>query len=223
MPLDLANYEAKTRKAVKAFWTGRNAASTKQAASGKLDQGQRAAVTGGKNMDGFLSLVTDLVSGNGLKSTDIHLHRKALTLPGFFRPTKLWDMVIMDRGNLVAALEFKSQTPPRSATIATTAPRKRSAPHTISGPRTAKVPSATFRDPSSAGSSLSRMRLAHALQSAMLRRTFLPSLNSVMPVISSDITCSARSSSRNNSTLRLLLSPHRNPPSKTADLPPTLT
>lgn len=112
MPLHLANYEAKTRKAVKAFWTGRSAASIKQAAAGKADQGERAAVTGGKNMDGFISLVTDLVRGNGLKSADIHLQRKALTLPGFFRPTKLWDLVIMDRGKLIAALEFKSQVGP---------------------------------------------------------------------------------------------------------------
>ena len=63
-------------------------------------------------MDGFLSLVTDLVRGNGLKSAEIQLQRKALSLPGFFRPTKLWDMVILNRGELIAALEFKSQVGP---------------------------------------------------------------------------------------------------------------
>ena len=35
-----------------------------------------------------------------------------LTLPGFFRPTKLWDMLVMYQGQLVAALEFKSQVAP---------------------------------------------------------------------------------------------------------------
>lgn len=112
MPLNLANYEVKTRKAVKAFWTGRAAAHMKQLTSGKADQGERSAVTGGKNMDGFILLVSDLVRANGLKTADIHLQRKALTLPGYFRPTKLWDMVIVDRGRLVAALEFKSQVGP---------------------------------------------------------------------------------------------------------------
>ena len=112
MPLDLANYEAKAKAAIKAFWKGRHAASTKQAASGRADQGERSAVTGGKNMDGFISLMRDLVRDNGIKSAEIHLERKALTLPGYFRPTKLWDMLIMDRGQLVAALEFKSQIGP---------------------------------------------------------------------------------------------------------------
>ena len=35
-----------------------------------------------------------------------------LTLPGYFRPTKLWDLLVIDRGRLVAALEFKSQVGP---------------------------------------------------------------------------------------------------------------
>lgn len=112
MALNLANYEAKTRKAGKTFWAGRTAASLKQVASGKADHGERSAVTGGKNMDGFLSLVRDLVHGNGLQSAEIHLQRKALTLPGLFRPTKLWDMVILHHGKLIAALEFKSQVGP---------------------------------------------------------------------------------------------------------------
>jgi len=112
MGLYLANYEAKTKQAVKGFWSGRHAARTKQIASGKADQGERSSVTSGKNMDGFLSLVEDLTRGNGLKAATIHLQRKALTLPGFFRPTKLWDMVILDGQTLIAALEFKSQVGP---------------------------------------------------------------------------------------------------------------
>jgi hypothetical protein len=112
MALSLANYETKVRKAVKSFWTGRDEARLKQAAGGTSDRGERAAVTAGKNMNGFVSLMEDLVRVNGLKSADIHLSRRLLTLPGFFRPTKLWDIVIMDRGTLVAALEFKSQVGP---------------------------------------------------------------------------------------------------------------
>jgi len=112
MPLDLANYERKARRAVQSFWKGRSAASERQAASGRRDQGERSAVTAGKNMDGFISLMRDLVSANGLQRADIHLQRRVLTLPGYFRPTKLWDMLVMDRGRLIAALEFKSQVGP---------------------------------------------------------------------------------------------------------------
>lgn len=112
MPIDLADYESKAREAVKAFWGKRVAARQKQLEAGKADQGERAGVTAGKNMDGFLSLVIDLVQANGLSREDIHLKRRVLTLPGYFRPTKLWDLLITHRGHLVAALEFKSQVGP---------------------------------------------------------------------------------------------------------------
>lgn len=112
MALDLADFESRTRSAVKTFWAGRKAAAKKQASSGRSDRGQRGAVTAGKNMDGFVALIRELVHRNGLKSAEIHLVRKALTLPGYFRPTKLWDIVVMDQGSLIAALEFKSQVGP---------------------------------------------------------------------------------------------------------------
>ena len=112
MALDLANYEEKARRAVTAFWRGRKAAARKQIKSGKADQGARAAVTGGKNMDGFVQLVTDLVHANGFDRAQIHLERKVLTLPGYFRPTKLWDLLVLHHGKLIAALEFKSQVGP---------------------------------------------------------------------------------------------------------------
>lgn len=112
MGLFLANYEAEARKAVKTFWASRQQAKLKQAESGKNDQGERSAVTSGKNMDGFVRLMEKITRGNGLESAEIHLQRRALTLPGFFRPTKLWDMLIINQGVLVAALEFKSQVGP---------------------------------------------------------------------------------------------------------------
>jgi hypothetical protein len=89
MALDLVDYEQKAHDAVIAFWGNRDAAAQKQAASGKPDQGQRAGVTGGKNMDGFLALIVDVVRANGLADAQIHQNRAMLTLPGFFRPTKL--------------------------------------------------------------------------------------------------------------------------------------
>lgn len=112
MSIDLADYEKKTRKAVKSFWATRKAASQQQAKVGVSDRGGRSGVAAGKNMDGFLALVTDIVRKNGLKKADICLERKVLTLPGYFRPTKLWDMLVMNDGRLVAAIEFKSQVGP---------------------------------------------------------------------------------------------------------------
>ncbi len=112
MSLELANYEAQAREAVKLFWGNREAALARQIESGNQDAGSRGAVTAGKNMDGFLAIVQTLVEANGLPLAQICVQKRVLTLPGFFRPTKLWDMLIMNRGELVAALEFKSQVGP---------------------------------------------------------------------------------------------------------------
>ena len=112
MTLDLVNFEVKAKEAVMAFWGNRDLARQKQVESGKADQGERAGVTAGKNMDGFLALVKELVILNGLEHADIHLLRRVLTLPGYFRPTKLWDMLVVNDGRLIAALELKSQVGP---------------------------------------------------------------------------------------------------------------
>lgn len=95
-----------------AFWENREKARQKQLESGRVDQGERAGVTGGKNMDGFIALVIDIVKANGLAHAQIHQERRAVTLPGYFRPTKLWDLLVINGGQLIAAIELKSQVGP---------------------------------------------------------------------------------------------------------------
>lgn len=112
MAIDLLDYERKAHEAVQAFWGNREAARQKQIESGKADQGERAGVTAGKNMDGFIALILDIIRANGLAHADIHQKRAVLTLPGFFRPTKLWDLLVIHKGELIAAIELKSQVGP---------------------------------------------------------------------------------------------------------------
>lgn len=112
MSLDLADYEVQAKRAVKAFWKQRAQASKARNERGGRDQGERAGVTAGKNMDGFLALTQDVIRRNGLSKADICLNRRVLTLPGFFRPTKIWDLLVMDDHRLVAAIELKSQAGP---------------------------------------------------------------------------------------------------------------
>lgn len=110
MALNLADYQKKAGKAVKAFWKNRDAAQIKQLETGKTDAGNRGAVTGGKNMDGFVSLLIDLIKANGLKDAEIIRDgRVQLTLPGYFRPTKMWDVLVLRRNRLIGAIELKSQ------------------------------------------------------------------------------------------------------------------
>lgn len=112
MPLNLVGYEKKTKEAVMAFWGNREKARQKQIEAGKNDQGERAGVTAGKNMDGFVALIIDIIKANGLKRAAIHRNRRVVTLPGYFRPTKLWDLLVINNGRLIAAIELKSQVGP---------------------------------------------------------------------------------------------------------------
>ncbi len=109
MTIDLANYQEQAREAVKAFWGNRAAARQRQIELGRVDQGSRGEVTAGKNMDGFLDIVQDLVRLNGLGHAQICLDKGVLPLPGYFRSSKEWDMLVLNEGRLIAAVEFKSQ------------------------------------------------------------------------------------------------------------------
>lgn len=109
MAIDLAQYKSKAKEAVKLFWNSRETAIQQQVESGKVDAGTRGAVTAGKNMDGFAALMMELVEANGLKDATVIHGSRLVTLPGYFRPTKQWDLLILREKRLVAALEFKSQ------------------------------------------------------------------------------------------------------------------
>jgi len=105
-------------------------------------------------MDGFLDLVLDIIKANGLANAEIHQNRAMLTLPGYFRPTKLWDLLVIYKGELIAAIELKSQIGPldhRSVIISTTEPRKLSERLMIYGRPTVKRLSASSRAPLSVG------------------------------------------------------------------------
>lgn len=112
MLLDLSNYEQKARVATMAFWGNRQNAMEAKIKAGTMDIGERGAVTAGNTMDGFVAIIIDLVHANGLGHASIYRNRAALTLPGFFRPTKLWDVLIIQDGRLIAAIEMKSQVGP---------------------------------------------------------------------------------------------------------------
>lgn len=112
MPLDLTDYEEEARAATKAFWRSRQTALDAKANSGKSDIGERGAVTSGKSMNGFTAMMAEIVRANGLGHADIFQERSVLTLPGYFRPTKLWDILVVNKGRLIAAVEMKSQVGP---------------------------------------------------------------------------------------------------------------
>lgn len=64
-------------------------------------------------MDGFTTLVRNFIVAHGIPSEAVIVSGKGrLNIPGFFRPTKSWDLLVIDKGRLVAMVEFKSQVGP---------------------------------------------------------------------------------------------------------------
>ncbi|MFG2816636.1 PaeR7I family type II restriction endonuclease [Streptomyces sp. NPDC048410] len=98
--------------AVRQFWEARDRQAAKQISQGTRDAGLRGAVTGGAHLDALTQLIVEqFVHVLGYPTSSIFLGKKA-ELPGYYRPTKQWDLVVKDGNQLVAAIEFKSQSGP---------------------------------------------------------------------------------------------------------------
>lgn len=86
-------YEKKISSAVKSFWDT------------KKNQG---SVLAGKQLNAFLDLLTRVALDAGVPKECVYL--KNNHIPGYFRATKDWDfLIISPKGNLIAAIELKSQ------------------------------------------------------------------------------------------------------------------
>jgi hypothetical protein len=105
------NIDKRLREAVQSYWNARAANKEKQQEGGKIDAGTRGEVTGGTQMGAMEVLVADILCKAGLKKIDVKT-RTALELPGYYRPEKKWDLIVVSEGQLVTAIEFKSQVGP---------------------------------------------------------------------------------------------------------------
>jgi hypothetical protein len=100
--------ERRLQRAIQSYWDARAKNKEKQIQSGKIDAGTRGEVTGGTQMGALEVLVADILCDAGMNKLDIRT-RTALELPGYFRATKKWDLMVVSEGQLVMAMEFKSQ------------------------------------------------------------------------------------------------------------------
>lgn len=130
-------------KAISHFWNTRRGQAKKQQESGRRDQGARGAVTGGKQMDGFVSLVRGLITDCGLSEGCIHADSH-LELPGYFRPEKKWDLLVVDDGAYLPLSSSNRKSVHLSATTSIIGLKKQLGPPRISGQRIAR---ALFRRP----------------------------------------------------------------------------
>lgn len=124
-----------TAQASRLFWDIRKNQQAKQKAAGDVrDIGTRSQVTGGGHLDAFLSIFATVAKYCGYTKDEVFFKdnqlleferkqeeceldetskeieapcKNSVTLPGYFRPTKQWDLVVIRKGCLVAAIEVK--------------------------------------------------------------------------------------------------------------------
>src|SRR3989339_861601 len=108
---NINDLQDKLKKAIAFYWQTRAAQGKKQKEQGASDQGARSAVTGGAQMDGIIHLLSDIILEAGIPKANIYSNH-SLQLPGFFRPTKEWDLLVVKNGQRLLALEAKSQVGP---------------------------------------------------------------------------------------------------------------
>src|ERR1700678_3948689 len=92
--------DSRLRDAIQYVWTGRLKQREKQVEAGKIDAGSRGDVTGGGHMGALELLVKDLLVEFGIKESDIFT-KKQLELPGYYRSTKKWDLLVVSNQKLV--------------------------------------------------------------------------------------------------------------------------
>jgi hypothetical protein len=111
VPTILTELPKHAHEAVRFYWQTRSQQLERQRKAGGSDQGLRSAVTGGAQMNGFIELLKKLVIEAGIDAKHIY-YRDSLELPGYFRPSKRWDFLVVPNGQLIAAIEAKSQVGP---------------------------------------------------------------------------------------------------------------
>jgi len=105
--MKIEKYKTLVEAAIKGFWDTRNKQKSSQRGK-NIDSTNRSSVTGGKQLDGFLHLLLKVATDAGVPKECIYI--KGNQLPGYFRPTKEWDfLIITPKGKLIAVIELKSQ------------------------------------------------------------------------------------------------------------------
>lgn len=107
-PWTSSDLQKRVKVAVRDYWTRRGGQSERQRLAGNTDTGTRGEVRGGLHLTAFSELVCEVVRSAGFNDTELRF-KSGVELPGYYRPQKKWDVVVIRGNRLCAALELKSQ------------------------------------------------------------------------------------------------------------------
>jgi len=83
-------------------------ASERQLLRGGHDQGARSQVTSGKHLNVVANVIREDLLSVGYKPENVYYQNGCVRLPGWFRPSKDWDLLAFDDNDLLASVELKS-------------------------------------------------------------------------------------------------------------------
>ncbi len=95
-----------------ALWswvTVRREQAEKSASAGRAQEGRRSSVTGGRHLRAIHDLVVDQILDTGASGLQVKADQGA-TLAGYYRAGKSWDLVVLEHGKPVLAVEYKSMS-----------------------------------------------------------------------------------------------------------------
>src|SRR5581483_8499536 len=100
---------ARVGYALRAWVDKRREQAAASAFGGRAQEGRRSSVTGGLHLQALNQLVVDEVRSTGAKAL-VMLKNQAATLPGYYRPSKAWDLVVLRESLPILAVEYKSMS-----------------------------------------------------------------------------------------------------------------
>ncbi|MDX3385459.1 PaeR7I family type II restriction endonuclease [Streptomyces niveiscabiei] len=95
--------------AIAAYWGAKQLQNEQSAIKAAVGAGTAGSVRGGKHFDVIATLLAKFFLDAGFPPESIRTRKsQGLELPGYYRPQKQWDLVVVHQGVLVAAFEMKA-------------------------------------------------------------------------------------------------------------------
>lgn len=105
----MKSQQPQLRDAVEHFWRSRR---RYEGGESVAFAGRRQEVVGARHFDGFLQTLREILTSAGVPDESIHFRRSLTYLPGYFRATKMWDLLVVREQELQAVVELKAQVGP---------------------------------------------------------------------------------------------------------------
>jgi hypothetical protein len=100
---------ARITEAVRIWIEDKEEQAARSQASGNAQEGNRAGVTGGNHLRGVNQLIVDEIHAVGAHGLELKQNKQAV-LAGWYRSSKAWDLLVLQHGTPILAVEYKSMS-----------------------------------------------------------------------------------------------------------------